>query len=266
MTDHGLSRPCRELRLLSESLAICIGLALDPKPLYRTAEDEVQIEGGNKYCNWATVFARSPPSMTTRSMLRSLQAEKRDLSKNKPWKCRGMESHEAGSPPFPHHLEIHAGFPHSHGYGDGYHVSENQQSPAKIRNQRDSHRKGLVNHVPGLKREGCPGTLKILVGHLSVFEDGQVILANASLLRIRIGFVGTGGGVPGEHLNCETAWTLQRHGYTSFSNSYFCVSKLFIVNNVLDVAHFLVLCPEVTGEAVLRDNFCRDAFDHCDAG
>ena len=52
------------------------------------------------------------------------------------------------------------GFPHYHGYGDDYHVSEDRQSPPKTRNQSHSHRKGLVNHVPGLKRKGCPGTLK----------------------------------------------------------------------------------------------------------
>ena len=35
-------------------------------------------------------------------------------AKNKPWKCRGMESmesHKAGFPPFPHPLEIPAGIP-----------------------------------------------------------------------------------------------------------------------------------------------------------
>jgi hypothetical protein len=51
------------------------------------------------------------------------------------------------------------GFPHYHGYGDDYHVFEDRQSPPKTRNQSHSHRKGLVNHVPGLKRKGCPGTL-----------------------------------------------------------------------------------------------------------
>jgi hypothetical protein len=54
------------------------------------------------------------------------------------------------------------GFPHYHGYGDDYHVSEDRQSPPKTRNQSHSHRKGLVNHVPGLKRKGCPGTLKTM--------------------------------------------------------------------------------------------------------
>jgi hypothetical protein len=72
-----------------------------------------------------------------------------------------MESHKAGFPPFPHPLEIPAGFPHYHGYGDDYHGSEDRQSPPKTRNQSHSHRKGLVNHVPGLKRKGCPGTLKM---------------------------------------------------------------------------------------------------------
>jgi hypothetical protein len=52
-----------------------------------------------------------------------MEAKKRDLAKNKPWKCRG--------------------------YGDDYHVFEDRQSPPKTRNQSHSHRKGLVNHVPG---------------------------------------------------------------------------------------------------------------------
>ena len=51
------------------------------------------------------------------------------------------------------------GFPHSHGFDDGYHLFEDRQSPPRTRNQSQSHRKGLVNHVPGLKRKGCPGTL-----------------------------------------------------------------------------------------------------------
>lgn len=80
----------------------------------------------------------------------------------KPWKCRGMESHKAGFPPFPHPLEIPAGFPHYHGYGYDYHGSEDRQSPPETRNQSHSHRKGLVNHVPGLKRKGCPGTLRAM--------------------------------------------------------------------------------------------------------
>jgi len=70
-----------------------------------------------------------------------------------------MESHEAGFPPFPHPLEIPAGVPTLPGYGDDYHVFEDRQSPPKTRNQSHSHRKGLVNHVPGLKRNACPGTL-----------------------------------------------------------------------------------------------------------
>jgi hypothetical protein len=55
------------------------------------------------------------------------------------------------------------GFPHYHGYGDDYHVVEDRQSPPKTRNQSHSHRKGLVNHVPGPKRNACPGTLRILL-------------------------------------------------------------------------------------------------------
>ena len=75
-----------------------------------------------------------------------------------------MESHEAGFPPFPHPLEIPAGIPTFPRLRDDYHVSEDRQSPPKTRNQSHSHRKGLVNHVPGLKRKGCPGTLTPLSG------------------------------------------------------------------------------------------------------
>jgi hypothetical protein len=53
------------------------------------------------------------------------------------------------------------GFPHYHSYGDDYDVSEDRQSPPKTLNQSHSHRKGLVNRVPGLKRKGCPGTLTL---------------------------------------------------------------------------------------------------------
>jgi len=71
-----------------------------------------------------------------------------------------MESHEAGFPPFPHPLEIPAGFPHSHGYGDGCYIFQDRKTPPGNRNQSHFRRKGVVNHVPGLKRKGCPGTLK----------------------------------------------------------------------------------------------------------
>ena len=53
------------------------------------------------------------------------------------------------------------GFPHSHGYGDGCYIFQDRQTPPKTRNQSHSHRKGLVNHVPGLKRKGCTGTLTV---------------------------------------------------------------------------------------------------------
>jgi hypothetical protein len=61
------------------------------------------------------------------------------------------------------------GFPHYHGYGDDCHISEDRQSPPKTRNQSHSHRKGLVNRVPGLKRKGCPGTL-MGIGFVSLTE------------------------------------------------------------------------------------------------
>src|SRR5258708_25637787 len=66
-------------------------------------------------------------------------------------------------PPSNTHWKSLRGFPHYHGYGDDYHVSEDRQSPPKTRNQSHSRRKGLVNHVPGLKRKGCPGTLRLRV-------------------------------------------------------------------------------------------------------
>jgi hypothetical protein len=94
-----------------------------------------------------------------------LRAQKDNFAKkHKPRKCRGMESmesHEAGFPPFPHPLEIPSGFPHSDGYDDDYLVLVDRQRPPKTRNQSRSHRKGLVNHVSGLKRNGCPGTLSV---------------------------------------------------------------------------------------------------------
>ena len=36
-----------------------------------------------------------------------------------------MESHKAGFPPFPLLLEIPAGFPYSHRFDDGFHLSNN---------------------------------------------------------------------------------------------------------------------------------------------
>jgi len=51
------------------------------------------------------------------------------------------------------------GFPHSHGYG--YQVTKDRQSPPKTRKQSHSHRKGPVNHIPGLMHKGCPGPLTL---------------------------------------------------------------------------------------------------------
>jgi hypothetical protein len=71
-----------------------------------------------------------------------------------------MESHEAAFHPSHTPWKSPRGFPHYHGYDD-YHVSEDRQSPPRTRNQSHSHRKGLVNHVPDLKRNACPATLTI---------------------------------------------------------------------------------------------------------
>jgi hypothetical protein len=37
-----------------------------------------------------------------------------------------------------------------------------RQTPPKTRNQGRFRRMGVVNHVSGLKRKGCPGTLNPL--------------------------------------------------------------------------------------------------------
>lgn len=85
-----------------------------------------------------------------------------EFSKNTVSKCRSMErveSHKAGFPPLAPSLEILRGSPHYHGYDYDYHVSEGPQRPPNASKQSHSHPKGLVNHVPGLKRKGCLGTL-----------------------------------------------------------------------------------------------------------
>ena len=64
------------------------------------------------------------------------------------------------------------GLPHSHGYGDGCYIFQDRQTPPKTRNQSHSHRKGLVNHVPGLKRKGCTGTLSRLTVTAAGFMVG----------------------------------------------------------------------------------------------
>ena len=74
----------------------------------------------------------------------------------KAWKAMKPAFHPSHTP-----WKSLRGFPHYHGYGDDYHVSEDRQSPPKTLNQSHFHRKGLVNHVPGLKRKGCPGTLSV---------------------------------------------------------------------------------------------------------
>jgi hypothetical protein len=99
-----------------------------------------------------------------------------------------MESHSAGFPPFHTPWKSLPGFPHYHGYGDDYHVSEDRQSPPKSRNQSHSHRKGLVNHVPGLKRKGCPGTLNCHAGFGCDFEITEALFNRAFTSEIA-GFV-----------------------------------------------------------------------------
>jgi hypothetical protein len=72
----------------------------------------------------------------------------------KAWKAKKPAFHPSHTP-----WKSLRGFPHYHGFDYDYHVSKDRQSPPKTRNQSHSRRKGLVNHVPGLKRKGCPGTL-----------------------------------------------------------------------------------------------------------
>src|SRR3954466_5402964 len=70
-----------------------------------------------------------------------------------------MESHKDGFPPFPHPLEIPSGLPHSHSFDDGENMYLDRQTPPKTLDQSHFQRRGVVNHVSGLKRKGCPGTL-----------------------------------------------------------------------------------------------------------
>jgi hypothetical protein len=63
-----------------------------------------------------------------------------------------MKSHDAGFPPFRQPLEIPAGFPHYHGYGDDYHVSEDWQSPPNTRNQSHSRRCKFFHGGPRFSR------------------------------------------------------------------------------------------------------------------
>jgi hypothetical protein len=55
-----------------------------------------------------------------------------------------------------------------------------RQTPPKTRNQSRSRRKGVVNHVSGLKRKGCPGTLSLSVGFIANDPGGQLLFASAS--------------------------------------------------------------------------------------
>ena len=61
-------------------------------------------------------------------------------------KWKAWNAIKAGFPPFPLLLEIPSGFPHSHRFDDGSHLSKR-------------HRKGLVTDVSGPQRNACPGTL-----------------------------------------------------------------------------------------------------------
>ena len=91
-----------------------------------------------------------------------MEVEKRDLPKAshgnagvwKAWKAKKPAFHPSHTP-----WKSLRGFPHSHGFDDDYHVFEDRQSPPQTRNQSHFRRKGLVDHVSGLKRKGCPGTL-----------------------------------------------------------------------------------------------------------
>ena len=54
-----------------------------------------------------------------------------------------MENHKAGFPPFPHPLEIPSGFPHSHGYGDDYHLYKTGHSQPITRPRATFTARGL---------------------------------------------------------------------------------------------------------------------------
>jgi hypothetical protein len=127
------------------------------------------------------------------------------------WKA--WKAIKPGFPPFPHPLEIPAGFPHYHGYGDDYHISEDRQSPPKTRNQSHSHRKGLVNHVPGLKRKGCPGTLTPLRSTCCcICDGGAFFLARVVVAALRVGVAGRNEIV--KKLSCEDGTMTRRLSLT----------------------------------------------------
>jgi hypothetical protein len=86
-----------------------------------------------------------------------------------------MESHKAGFPPFPHSLEIPAGFPHSHGLDDELSIFKQDKTKPKPP-------QGAVTDVPGPKRNACPGTL--------IHQEG---LVSASRGFARICFRGVAG-------------------------------------------------------------------------
>jgi hypothetical protein len=48
-----------------------------------------------------------------------------------------------------------------------------RQTPPKIRNQGRFRRMGVVNHVSGLKRKGCPGTLTLTPRYAGFLRHGR---------------------------------------------------------------------------------------------
>jgi hypothetical protein len=86
-----------------------------------------------------------------------------------------MESHKAGFPPFPHSLEIPAGFPHSHGLDDELSIFKQDKTKPKPP-------QGAVTDVPGPKRNACPGTL--------IPQEGLVSASRGDALNLLLGLYG----------------------------------------------------------------------------
>src|SRR5258708_11662277 len=147
----------------------------------------------------------------------------------KAWKAKKPAFHPSHTP-----WKSLRGFPHYHGYGDDYHVSEDRQSPPKTRNQSHSRRKGLVNHVPGPKRKGCPGTLTPLRGFcccLALQEKGPALRAGTRLLRnLKLG-PGSSGGVEAEEVAAQVGTLgddgVDRAGKTNVEIELGCSLHLF---------------------------------------
>ena len=134
----GTSRPCAlRIRKFVTIPARWTSVYVATARIQRDGEGANRISSGDLGISMDGTFFQASSSSRSdnpslkdkRPLIHALSSRQRFFAiaahpKSKPWKCRGMESmesHKAGFPPFPHPLEIPAGFPHSHGYGYDYH-------------------------------------------------------------------------------------------------------------------------------------------------